>query len=282
MLNFLSDRFRKIVLSYNYENIYELRIRKDKNICINLKGEYIEIFNSKTTQKDIQNFFLSACSYSVYSYQKSIQNGFVTTLDSERIGLSGEFVYENGQVIAIKDITSLVVRIPHQIYNASLCIQPYLEKNLKNLMIISPPGLGKTTLLRDLALYCSDKLRKNVVVIDEKYEICSKNFSFELGKFTDVLLGVTKKDGLTLAVKNLKPDLIVLDELTTAEEVMAVYRAICSGVKVICSAHGDDLTDLKRKLEFKKIFDNVIFDYYIILENIGIIKNIYGANGDVC
>ena len=280
MLDFLSEKIKKIILEIGCDNIYELRIRKDKNICVNKSGKYIEIPNTKTSQKDLESFFVSACSFSVYAHQKSINNGFITTENGERIGLCGEYIYEKGQIVSFKNITSMVVRIPHQIINASRFIQPLLDNCLKNLLIISPPGMGKTTILRDLALYCSDKLCKNIIVIDEKYELYSKNHAFNLGKFTDVLTGISKKDGLRFAVKNLKPDLIILDELSCKEEINGVTEAISSGVKVICSAHGEDLCDLKKEKVFDSVFINAIFDCYIILENIGKIKKIYKANGN--
>ena len=136
MLDFLSEKIKKNILNYGYDNIYEIRIRCNKNVCVSYKGNYIEIPNTKTSQKEIESFYLNACSYSVYSFQNSIVNGYITTKDSERIGLCGEFAYENEKIISMKNLTSLVIRIPHQILNSSQYIQPLINSKIKNIMMI--------------------------------------------------------------------------------------------------------------------------------------------------
>ena len=278
MLSFLPIKILKSILNYNLSDMYEIRLRVDKPIYINYKGVFKKI-DFIVTSQHINDIFLKVCSYSVYAFSNSIKKGYITTELGVRVGIAGEFVYENNNISSVKNISSLVIRIPHHKENCSKNIQYLFNNDLINLFIVSPPSLGKTTIIRDLASYLSYQ-EKRVVVIDEKNEIFLQNQNY--GNCIDFLKNIKKVDGINFAIKNLNPQIIVLDELSTYNECRGVYSAIFSGVKVIATTHAKNYLEFKNKPLFYQFIKNKCFNYYVILgDKIGDIKEIYDINGKV-
>lgn len=278
MLAFLCDKLLKQLKKYNFKYIYEIRIRENKPISINYEGKFIEI-DCVLDKHEIKNVFFKACNHSIYTYEKTIKNGYITTKNGYRIGICGEFIYNNGLIETIINISSLTIRISHEILGCSKIITNKIKILNDNVIIISPPGVGKTTILRDLAREISDKYEKNVVIIDEKFELSCDN-SFNLGKKTDILRGINKVEGINFAIKNLRPDYIILDELSTNQEYLGIISAISCGINLICSLHANNYEDLKRKFIYNAFQKYNVFNYYVFLEKVGEIKYIYNNLGD--
>jgi len=279
MLNFLPKKTLKKMDKYQLQFIYVIRLRKNKDVYINYKGELIKLIESNVTENEIEETFLKLCSYSVYAYSDSIKKGYITTDYGLRVGIAGEYVYENNEISCVKNISSLIIRIPHEVENSSQKLRFLFDKEDVSIFVISPPGLGKTTIIRDLTKFLSNK-EKNLVVIDEKYEIYEKNNKFNLGGCTDVLSGIKKKDGLEIAIKNLKPDYVVLDEISSEVECDKVFNAIYCGINVVTTTHAKNYEEFKNKPLFKRFIKNKSFNYYIFLgEKIGEIKEIINKNG---
>ncbi|MBO4478912.1 MAG: Flp pilus assembly complex ATPase component TadA, partial [Clostridia bacterium] len=165
-------------------------------------------------------------------------------------------------VKTIKHITSIAVRVPHQVFGIAdfLQIDGYFNQNV---LIISPPGAGKTTLLREITRKLSNA-GKTVAVLDERGEISGANgteFALDLGRNADVLFGFPKKVSYDNALRALAPDYIVTDELSGERDVEGVLRAYFGGVKVIATLHGGE-TDV-----FHGAFEKLsgVFDRLILL-----------------
>ncbi|MBQ9729786.1 MAG: Flp pilus assembly complex ATPase component TadA, partial [Clostridia bacterium] len=179
--------------------------------------------------------------YPIYSVEEQLRRGYITAEHGERIGLAGEFVFEKGQALTTKNFSSLCIRVPHEIYGCGKEIyQKCFENGLKNLLISSPPGQGKTTVLRDLARLISANTKKNLLICDERGEIAVGNY----GETVDAYLYADKQTAFEAGIRAMRPDVILCDELS-AEECSAVKRAINGGVKVIASAHLDGIDKVK-------------------------------------
>jgi stage III sporulation protein AA len=143
------------------------------------------------------------------------------------------------------------------------------DRKIKNTLIISPPGCGKTTYLRDISRkLCELSDVINVLIIDERFEIASQYGGARLlnvGKYVDVLSGCDKTYGFREGVRTLRPDVIITDELVSEDDVKACNNAIMSGITVVASAHAQDINDLKNKAIFKELFSSGCFDRYIVL-----------------
>ena len=221
------------------------------------------------TREEIEETVYRAGKYSVYSVEEQIRRGFLTAENGERIGLAGEYVYERGQVLAIRNFSSLCIRIPHEIVGCANEIYKrcFLE-GVKNTLIMSPPGIGKTTILRDLCRRLSEETEKNILVCDERGELSA----LPIGKTADVLRFADKTTAFEAGIRALKPDIMITDELSFSDQ-KAVERAVLSGVKLIASAHFSSIEALAPPF-------SDLFEYYVLLDEkkIGRIKGIYGEN----
>ena len=281
MLNkLLGEKLYSMICSrYNIEHVYEVRIRCNSPIVINYMGINVYLKNSFNEvvlgdKSDIERVISISSNYSLYTVENQIKQAFITAENGYRIGLSGEIVSECGisGIRSIKNIYSVNIRVPHLIHNCSYKIFKYIcNSKIKNTLIISKPGAGKTTYLRDIC-YQFSKLNKpyNVLLIDERYEIAGvKNGlpSIEIGGCVDILSGASKEFGFNQGIRSLKPDVILTDELQSEKDYMAVIRAINSGVNVIATIHASSIEMLKQKEDFKEIINGRYFDNYILLSN---------------
>lgn len=264
---FFPDGLERFI-QLNRTKLNEIRIRCNKPIRALVEGKW-QIVTYKGTsivanKSQIVQIVKSACENSIYAYNDTIKKGYVTTMDGIRLGICGKCITSEGDVFTITDFTSLCIRFPNQIIGCSTEIYKLVcNENIKNTLIISPPGAGKTTALRDLARLISINTYQNILIIDEREEIY--NESYDLGETCDILQNCDKKFGFFSAIRNLCPNVIIVDELSNENDAYGIEFAIASGVKVIASVHGNNYNDILKKRYLKKIVENKYFDCIISL-----------------
>lgn len=280
MLDFLPENVKESLSHVNLRFVYEVRLRANKAALINYQGEYRYLGYYGLTERkenaiicdalDIADCIYRAGNYSVYSVEEQIKSGFITSSEGVRLGLAGEYVFDKGQPLSIRNFTSVCIRIPHEIVGCGNDIYKYcLEDGLKNVLLASPPGLGKTTILRDLARIISEKTAKNVLICDERGEIACGN----VGDTCDVMKFADKQTAFTSGIRAMRPDIIITDELSNTD-CLAVEKAYNAGVVVIASAHFSKLEHIKEP--FFGLFDRIV-----VLDDkkIGVIRAIYDKGG---
>ncbi len=285
------------------ERINEIRLRKGQPLCAVINGKSYYIGNSSRltenpalghicTESNIQQSFLGITRHSVYAYEEQIAQGYITLPDGNRAGLGGSFAFSDGQY-RLKDISSICIRIAREHKGCADVILPYIntKEQVHSLLVISPPGGGKTTLLRELAGKLSLSGRR-VCIIDERGELAGLHNgapSLDVGHNTDVIGGCLKKDGILMACRSLCPDVIVFDEIGTEEEAVAVKNALNCGVGAIFSVHADSLPQALSRQQIKLLKDVGIIEYALVLSGAGTpgeIKDFFivkeGKNESIC
>lgn len=269
-----------ILLSANkeLENVREIRIRVNRPII--LKNNYKEIIVERSgnifniTKENVSRIFESICGNSVYAYEEEISNGFITIYGGHRVGISGKPLYREGKIYSIKDISALNFRVARELKGVAECILGKIKENNEfvSTLILSPPGLGKTTLLRDLVRQISNS-GNTISLIDERSEIaaCFQGVpQNDIGIRTDVMDAVRKTDGIKMMVRAMKPDFIATDEIGTDSDAEAIEYALNSGVKVLATAHGDKIEDLYKSKKMQDLLMHKTFKKIILLKKDGI------------
>lgn len=266
------------------ENIQEIRLRTNRPVALtseNLtyyltdKSFTADLFNNlnylKVSKADITEIFTKACTYSVYNRQQEISNGFITLTGGHRMGISGTGVYSKGELINIKDITSLNIRVAREFVGCSRDLLQQLNNNFGSILICGKPCSGKTTLIRDLARELSINYGKKVCVIDSRNEIASiyrGEVTKNIGN-CDVYSMYKKTDAIEHSVRNMAPDYVICDEIVSEKEVKAISYGLNSGVNFVATIHSSSPFELKNKLVFKEIQELNAFSSVIMLKNTG-------------
>ena len=268
---------------FNYDDIQEIRLRNNAPIIILENAQKRILSNNnlylKTSKEDLENIVMKSSNFSLYSIQNQLKNGYISLKNGIRIGICGEFSYDN---INLKDIQSLNIRLPHQVINCSKNIfnKLFIDDKVCNTLILSPPGAGKTTLLRDILYQFNNKSEIfNIVVVDDRNEICALVNGYPSLKtynYCDIVSHLPKEKGIMFAIKNLNPDIIITDEISSDNDCIAIEKLVNMGVNIITTIHANSLSDLKQKKYLKSIIENKNFERYIIISKVKKVGEIIG------
>lgn len=259
LVEFLSgERRRKVT---------ELRFRAGSPMSVTLDGRNICTFGGNEiiySEDEIRGIVARLCEESVHTYGETMKEGYISLSDGVRVGVCGRAHADGQSVQSLRDVTSLCVRIPHIIRGAAEEIMPLVFSRgaVQSTLFYSPPGVGKTTLIRDVAANLSSGAKRlRVCVVDSRGEIYMRElFSHSL---CDFLEGYPKGAGIEIATRTLSPEAIVCDEIGGEAEAQAILSAQNSGVPLIATAHASSFELLLMRPNIKKLYDAGIFRYYI-------------------
>ena len=289
VLEYLPATIREILKFTVNVPVEEIRLRSNKPLMIKV-GQETQTIDYIVKQQEILQAFERICENSVYSYRRQICDGYITIRGGNRVGIVGSAVIDNGQIININYISSLNFRIARQKIGCSdFIIQEVIDKmnhSIHNTLIVSPPGCGKTTLLRDIIRNISNGINKiglsgkTVGVVDERGEIAAMYKGIpqnDIGIRTDVIDNMPKPEAMRILVRSMCPEVIACDEIGSIEDINAIDYAMCSGVKGIFTAHGKDIDEVNQNPEISKLLNKHVFERLILLnpEKRGDAKCIY-------
>ena len=202
-------------------DISEIRLRVTGDAAISVLGENISL-GECVSGGDISECAARLCRGSVYAHRDTIRAGYIRVRDGIRVGVCGTLAADGR---AVSKITSVNIRLPHIIRGVSerfikLCYEP---PRIRSLLIYSPPGIGKTTVLRETAVRLGGEFSRRVALIDTRGELyIEKMFS---GTMCDVLSGYPRAQGIEIATRTLSPEVIICDELGDADEARQLLSA---------------------------------------------------------
>lgn len=280
MENIFPIRMRKYMsgLMHQWKDVQEIRMRCEKPLLIVIQGKewMVDISDgivqnsSKpfiVTYDDIQESMAYICQYSLYAYEDELRRGFITIRGGHRIGISGQVTLEHGKIQSVSHIGSLNIRVSHEVIGCGMAAFSKLweDENPCHCLIVSPPGYGKTTLLRDFIRLFSDgfdgHIGCTVGIVDERSEIAACYMGIpqnQVGMRTDVLDHCPKALGVEMMVRTMSPKIIAFDELGNHTDMEAVRYAAHSGCYVITTFHGKKMEDI-RMYNGMDLFERYIF-----------------------
>ena len=295
ILKYFSEKIENQIkeeIKSKFEQLEEIRLRVERPIVLKFK-EMDKVIKYNVNTEDILSTLQILCENSIYSYQNQIAEGFITVKGGHRVGISGSCAIENGKVINIRYIYSLNFRIARQVIGSSNPTLRHilnLENNtVYNALIVSAPGTGKTTILRDIIRQLSSGIKEikflaiNVGVVDERGEIAAMYKGIpqnDMGIKTDIVENVSKNIGIRMLIRSMSPKVIVADEIGKKEDIEAIHYAVCSGCRGVFTAHGSNFEDISLNPVIHNLIETHTIERIIFLDEKekGKVKELYALN----
>lgn len=234
----------------------EIRLRNSQPIALHI-GRRVQLLPHKATPQHIHQTMEKISQHSIYAFQQELTQGYITLPGGHRVGVVGQAVIEAGRIKSWRYISSINIRIAREIVG---CAAPYLPsimgESLRHSLIISPPGAGKTTVLRDIVRSLSHQ-SYTVGLVDERGEIaaCHQGIpQHDVGPHTDIIEGAPKHIAMEILLRTMSPKVIAVDELGTKEDMAMLEKISTAGITLICTAHGSD----PAKMQIPHFFENII------------------------
>ncbi len=271
----------------SYAELEEIRLRAGKPVLVKLHdGEYFLTREGSldksagrayiADKEDLNAILYQVCHASVYAYEDEIRQGFLTVPGGHRIGIAGQAVLEeDGRLRTLKHISAMNIRVSHEIKGAADKVLSSLYQNgyLCNTLIVSPPGCGKTTLLRDLIRQISNGNRygngMTVGVVDERCEIAGSYMGEaqnDLGIRTDVLDACPKVHGMMMLIRSMTPQVVAIDEVGSMEDVQALQRVSACGCRLLATIHGFGIEEVQKRAYMQELLAEGLFEKYIVMD----------------
>ena len=254
-----------------YPSAEEIRLRVGKAPCLVIAGREIAFWETAVSRTDLLRVLEKATGASLHAAAPALRAGYVA-YRGLRIGVCGEAVYSSGALSGMRSFSSLAIRIPHVCpADYSGFIEKLLHPQPASTLIAAPPGVGKTTFLRELIRRAAEAGAR-VAVIDERNELSAcvgGEAQFDLGRASDVLVGVAKKDAAMMLLRGMNPQIIAMDEITREEDTQAVEQIAGCGVQIFATVHGKSLEEMKKRPLYRALLAHGIFQELVTIRCLG-------------
>ena len=245
--------------------IREIRLRREGVGVMLYENTTIPL--SRASGEELDGIIERICGGCLFAHRDTISKGYISMESGVRVGVVGRCRYEESSLVGISDISSLVFRLPSgRCEFGEELFELYKRHSPRGLLIYSPPGVGKTTALRDLAARLgSGEGARCVVVVDERCEFLPEDY--ERAR-VDILRGYRKRLGIEIATRTLAAETVILDELG-ADDVASIVDVMRFGVPFIASAHAGCAEEILKKPGMRPLFESGAVDMIVGIEKRG-------------
>lgn len=270
-LGLLPDGLYKPEAVRAYMPAEEIRLRAGRCATVLSCGAEHDMGGRAVTAHDILAVLEKATGASLHAVLNELREGYIS-YRGIRIGVCAAAVIKNGEVSGFKNFTSLALRIP-AVFRGDMdaAFSAVAASGFASTLLLSPPGGGKTTALRELVRRASEAGAR-VGVVDERNELASvdgMNAAFDMGRYTDVLTGVDKCTGAMMLLRGMNPRIIAMDEISRASDAAAVREITGCGVHIFATAHAENAAGLRKRALYRELLDEGIFSFAIEISGAG-------------
>ena len=251
----------------NAAAVTELRLRSGKPArLIRMGGAELML---ETVEADrLRRILDRLMENSLYAWEDELRQGYFTAAGGLRVGVCGHMSPGRDALGNLTSIGSACIRFPREVKGcAGELMERVARDRPEGTLILSPPGMGKTTLLRDMVRLISDA-GWNVGLADERREIaaCREGVPLlDVGARTDVMDACPKEKSIPMLVRSCAPDVIAADEIGSAGDMEAIRDASRAGVAVIATAHAPDLEGAMRRRNIAPLLRERAFEWAVTL-----------------
>lgn len=235
----------------------ELRLRLGRPPSVVLAGRELPLDCAAVERRDLQRVLEIATGASVHAAAHAMRSACLT-YRGLRIGVCGEAVFSGAELTGFRNLSSLAIRMPHEADQSCRKLAERVAENVRNTLILAPPGGGKTTLLREL-IRCHAERGRRVCVLDERGELGGRDSCHDLGPCSDVITGLDKLEASMLFLRGMNPEIIAMDEITRPADIRALDCIVGCGVKLLATAHGESLGDMQKRELYRQMLQKGIF-----------------------
>lgn len=255
----------------------ELRLRAGWPMTALVEGRERPLGGSPVMEEELEQLVEIASRASLHAVLDQVRRGYLTIEGGHRIGLCGTVSLRDGEIHGLRAVSSADLRIARQVKGAAAPVLAGLcpGGRLGSTLILAPPGLGKTTLLRDLIRSVSEGegcLPLRVSLADERGEVAAMYKGLpqlEVGRRTDVIEGCPKAQGLMLLLRAMNPQVLAVDEITAPEDAQALIAAAGCGVTLLATTHGEGRGDLERRPLYRPLLEEELFQFLVRIRREG-------------